>query len=385
MKKIILTAIIAILIASMFIISVSAAGATATTSSKSCEQGGTVTLTVSLSGASDILSGAVSVSYDDSVLELVSAKWSVSGALLASFDKSTEKGAFAFDEGKNLSGTVFSVTFKVRSDAPLGKSTVSCNIQLKTASGSVSVSNKSGSVDVTCNHDFTEKTDQYLASEANCTTPKKYYYTCSICHEKGSTTYPVGSSTGHNYNKKVATEDYLVTSVKCANEAEYYLSCSCGAKGTSKFTADASWSHNFSDYLYISESEHWYQCADCGAKKDQAGHKANSNNVCADCNFVVSGGAHYHSFDNAWKNDSDAHWHECSCGLKNDLELHKWSDKKDSTCLTCGIAKPVDDTGDAPSTDGMNPILAGGIGMVILFAVEAIGFVIFKAVAKKKK
>lgn len=290
MKKIIFTAIVAILLASMFIISASAAGATATTSGKSCAQGGTVTLTVNLSNVSDITSGSVAVSYDKSVLELVSATWNVKDTMLATFDNATNKGAFAYATGKSIGGTIFSVTFKVRADAPLGKTTVSCDVQLKVGTSSVSVSNTAGYVDITCNHDFSEKTNQYLASEATCSSPKKYYYTCSICHEKGSTTYTEGSSTGHNYNKKVTTTDYLVgSSVKCANEAEYYYSCDCGAKGTNKFTADASWSHNFSEHWYIAENGHWHQCSDCGGNKEFSAHKPDADNICSECHFVLSG------------------------------------------------------------------------------------------------
>ena len=141
-------------------------------------------------------------------------------------------------------------------NAPIGKTYVECNIQLKDGSNNVSVTNNKGSIDVTCKHNFTEKNNEFLASEATCTSPTMYYYACSICGEKGTTTYSDGSALAHTFDKQVATSDYLVNSVKCVNEAEYYYSCSCGAKGTEKFSGDASWSHNYSNNLFISTDGH---------------------------------------------------------------------------------------------------------------------------------
>ena len=119
-----------ILIFSMLAIQVSAAGAVATTDSKSCAKGGTVTLNVSLSGATEVLSGAVEVIYDTSTLKLVSAQWHTDGALLSTFDQATEMGAFAYQSEKRFSGRIFSVTFQVQDDAPIGKTDVECRIQL---------------------------------------------------------------------------------------------------------------------------------------------------------------------------------------------------------------------------------------------------------------
>ena len=353
MKKIIYAVITAILLVSVLFVSVAAAGVVATTDSKSCAQGGTVTLSVNISSASSVKSGAVEVLYDKNILELVSAEWHTDGALLSTYDMSTDLGAFAYQADKNLSGKIFSVTFKVLGNAPVGKTNVECRIQLRTGSNDITVTNQAGSINVTCNHTFTEKNDQYLASEASCTSPITYFYACSICGEKGTTTYTVGSALPHTYDKKVTTTAYLVKNVTCVNEAEYYYSCLCGAKGTEKFTSDASWSHNFSENWFISADGHWHQCIACGAKKDNASHSPNANNVCSKCQFVISNdGAHYHSFGDAWVSSNDAHWHECSCGLKDNLELHNWNEGKETkpatdeedgemlyTCTDCGKTK----------------------------------------------
>ena len=352
MKKSIILIISLILLFTLLAITTSAAGATATVDNKSCAIGSTVTLNVNVSGASGVTSGAVEVVYDKSVLELVDAKWNTDGALLSTFDKATDKGAFAYQAEKNLSGKIFSVTFRVLDSAPIGKTDVECKIQLKNGSNDISVTNNKGSIDITCKHSFTEKNNQFIAGEASCTSPSTYYYACSVCGEKGSTTYTVGSALPHAFDKKVATTAYLVKSVTCVNEAEYYYSCSCGAKGSETFTADASWSHNFSDNWFISADGHWHQCLACGAKKDEANHTPNVNKTCEKCQFVTSDEAHYHEFGSAWLSSDYAHWYECSCGLKENLELHNWNDgvetkpatesedgEKLYTCTDCGKTK----------------------------------------------
>ena len=335
-----------LLIFTMLAIQVSAAGAVATTDSKSCAKGGTVTLNLSLSGASEVLSGAVEVMYDASVLKLVSAQWHTDGALLSTFDQTTEKGAFAFQSEKRLSGRIFSVTFQVLDQAPIGKTEVECRVQLKNGSGDITVSSQAGGVSVTCKHSFTEKNNKYLAGAATCTSPARYYYTCSLCGEKGTATYTVGSSIAHTFNKQIATSAYLVNNVTCVNTAEYYFSCACGAKGAETFTADASWSHNFSNHWFVSGDGHWHGCLACGEQKDFANHEKNSDGVCKTCHFVLSeDGGHEHAFSEEWSKSEDAHWHECSCGIKDGLALHNWNESTEAdgrvtyTCTDCGQTK----------------------------------------------
>lgn len=342
-KKIILTILTAILLTSIFVVTVAAAGAVATTDGKACARGKTVTLNVNVSEVSNVFSGAVAVEYDSDVLQLVSARWNtddvLKDVLLQTYDMATDKGAFAFNAEHNISGKIFSVTFMVLEDAPLGKSEVSCTVQLKKQSGdSISVTSNAGYVDVTCNHKFDQKNDQHLASGATCTSPATYYYTCSICGAVGTTTYTSGSALPHTFDQKKATAEYLVAEVKCVSEADYYYSCSCGAKGTETFKADASWSHNYSGNWFINANNHWHQCADCGEKKDEAAHTPNSENVCTICNFQLSTEeTHEHSFSKEISKDDKNHWYECSCGLRNEEEPHQWSEGK---CTVCGAEDP---------------------------------------------
>ena len=102
MKKTILTLITILLLLAAFTVTVSAAGTTATTESKNGAKGDTVTVNVSVTSTSNVTSGAVEVTYDSTKLQLVDGSWSVSGSLLANFDKSNGKGAFAFATGSTV-------------------------------------------------------------------------------------------------------------------------------------------------------------------------------------------------------------------------------------------------------------------------------------------
>lgn len=412
-KRISITIIVALLMLAVLTITASAAGITATTDTKSCAQNNIVTLDVKLSGSVNVAAGAVEVVYDKTKLQLIEGAWNTPGAPLAHYDLATNKGAFAFASSTGVSGTIFSVKFKVLSNAPIGETEVKCIIQLKDASSNdIAVTSVSGKINVTCNHSFTEKTNNYLASPASCTSAAKYYYSCSACGAKGTSTYTVGAPGSHTYNKQVTTQTYLVTSVDCVNTAEYYYSCECGAKGSEKFTGDASWTHNFSNSWFVGASSHWHGCLDCGAKKDEGIHSPNADGVCGQCQFVLSNdGTHYHSFGNVWASNSDAHWHECSCGLKNDMELHNWNDgvvtkpatnekagEKLYTCSDCGETKTkaVDKlnsentgmesgnkTDDSLSTGKI--ILIAAAGMAILLIIEAVAFVVYKFIIMKKQ
>ncbi len=345
MRNKILIAAISLLLLVALVVSVSAAGTVATTDGQSCAKGGMVTLTVSITSTSDVIAGAVEVFYDKDVLELAETRWYTDGALLSTFDKNTEKGAFAFQSGKNLSGRIFSVTFNVLDDAPLGKTDVECRIQLKTESNDISVTNNKGYVNVTCKHSFTEKSNEYLAGEASCTSPATYYYSCSLCGEKGRTTYTFGTALPHTFDKKLATTDYLVESVTCVDEAEYYYSCKCGAKGSTTFTADASWSHKYSSALYVSRDGHWYACSACGSIKDYSAHTPDDG-VCTVCKFVLPTDGHIHDHSTV-KYDSVGHWNECECGDKKDLAFHifgEWvvnGDSQSQTCSACGYVNTI--------------------------------------------
>ena len=77
---------------------------------------------------------------------------------------------------------------------------------------------------------------------------------------------------------------------------------------------------------------------------------------------ATGGGEHTHSYGSEWKYDADNHWHECSCGDKDDVAVHsfKWVVDKEATatlkgsrheeCKVCGYKKAAVEIPAAGST-----------------------------------
>ena len=145
---------------------------------------------------------------------------------------------------------------------------------------------------------------------------------------------------------------------------------------------------------------HWKECTvvGCGViiEDSKAAHTASEwitdtpatattdgtkHKECTECGYVMEtgtipatgSGEHTHSYSSDWKSDSINHWHECSCGVKDDVAAHsfKWVVDKDATatekgskheeCMVCGYARPaveIPATGSTPETgDNRNMFL----------------------------
>ena len=103
-----------------------------------------------------------------------------------------------------------------------------------------------------------------------------------------------------------------------------------------------------------------------------------------------------HRYSSDWKSDSINHWHECSCGDKDDVAAHsfKWVVDKDATatekgskheeCMVCGYARPaveIPATGSTPETgDNRNMFL--WIGLLLASGLGVTGTVVY---SKRKK
>ena len=125
-------------------------------------------------------------------------------------------------------------------------------------------------------HSYTseEVTDEYLKETASCEHPAIYYRSCIWCGEVGDETFTYGSTRphsfgeweetiapgcttkgrasrvcihckhtetknvaakGHLYNRKVASEQYLIKGATCFDRARYHFSCVCGKAEESSF------------------------------------------------------------------------------------------------------------------------------------------------------
>ena len=94
MKKLLVSVSVLVLLFCMIV--PAHAATTVSVNSQEASRGDTVTFDAAISGSVVVGSGSVSVSYDSSVLELVSGSCGVGGAMLATFDANTGLGAFAF-------------------------------------------------------------------------------------------------------------------------------------------------------------------------------------------------------------------------------------------------------------------------------------------------
>ena len=224
--------------------------------------------------------------YDDSKLEL---KEIVTGSVL--------QGTIALpNPSENIisvmnlmdvsaNGILFTAKYEVKDSVSVGKIDVSVEGKMYNSSGSeVAFTVVPGNVTIACkNHSFVKEvaTEDYLATEATCTEPATYYYSCE-CGVKGTETFKSGDPIPHTYNVENAEDGYLATEATCTEPATYYYSCECGAssKDTSDekvFAAGETVPHTFdkeeaSEKYFVSgatcteKAKYYKSCSVCGEK-----------------------------------------------------------------------------------------------------------------------
>ena len=124
---------------------------------------------------------------------------------------------------------------------------------------------------------------------------------------------------------------------------------------------------------------------------------------------------HTHSYSSDWKSDSINHWHECSCGVKDDVAAHsfKWVIDKEATatkkgskheeCKFCGYqrpaveipatgstTKPTDPTESNPNTGALDDVPQTGdnsnmILWIVLLLASGLGVTGTIVYSKRKK
>ena len=228
---------------------------------------------------------------------------------------------------------------------------------------------------------------------------------CSRCHEKkDEAAHDYGSDNicdTCGYDKTVPhTHNLTLVPAKAPTCTEkgntaYYTCDGCDkwfedATGASEITDKtsvilAATGHSASDWK-SDNTDHWKECTvvGCGViiEGSKAAHTAgewiidtpatattsgSKHKECTVCGYTMAtetipatgGGEHTHSYGSEWKNDTDNHWHECSCGDKKDTAAHtagEWIIDTPATATTdgskhkeCTVCKRVLETGTIPA------------------------------------
>ena len=186
----------------------------------------------------------------------------------------------------------------------------------------------------------------------------KHKHTCTVCST-------ASESADHTWNNGAVTK-----AATCKEEGVKTYTCTgCGATRTEKIDkltthtwgkwteADATnhkrtctvcevtetKAHGFATKWSTNKDQHWYACADCGAKKDAANHTPGaaatetSAQRCTVCNYIIKAAlGHTHKWATKYTTDAESHWYACSgCNEKKDAKAHDFANDCDTLCETC--------------------------------------------------
>ena len=157
---------------------------------------------------------------------------------------------------------------------------------------------------------------KHSGGTATCMAPA----VCTTCGQPYGNTNP----NNHDYSQTRMTPTYKASDATCTTPVTYYYSCVCGAKGTNTFDSTkedeqakghafaAAWEHN--------DDKHWHKCTRDG------------------CTGIDAEAAH--TYGGTWVKGQDGHWKVCEvCHDRSEVEPHTWEDATTSapkTCTVCG-------------------------------------------------
>lgn len=164
--------------------------------------------------------------------------------------------------------------------------------------------------------------------------------TCEICgHER---------NVPHNYNEEWSGDttnhwhQCLNCDAKKDQNAHWYdndcdAECNtCGHTRTISHKIPTSWTAD--------SSNHWHECIVCGERTDSAAHIPGPAATeiepqrCTVCRYIITPALnHEHNFGNSWTSDREYHWYACDgCNDQKNKELHVYDSNCDAICNTCG-------------------------------------------------
>lgn len=333
MKKLVLIALCILLLAASAIPAM-AAGTTSfsmSTPDSTLHRGDTVTFTVSVSSSEPATSYGLMLSYDSSVFELVNGTTAVSGALVNSFHNGF---AFMFQSPTAYSGTVGTVTLRVKDTASYGNFTVSGSASVKNGSTAISASGCSKTITVACNHNYGAWT---TASNGN------HQRTCSICGNI--------DTAAHTWNNGTVTKQST-----CKEAGIKVITCTaCTATQIADIAKTSN--HNYGSWIYANDTQHKHICSVC-QKEESANHIWDSGTItkqptcketgiktytCTGCNQKKTetvAKATSHNYGSWAKVSNTQHKHICSVCQKEESANHTWNSgavTKTATCKEEGV------------------------------------------------
>lgn len=241
MKRIV-AIILCLALLGTLVLSVTAAGSahmSISASGGTVHRGDSFTLTVNLSNDQPISNGGIVLSYDSSVFELVGGSCSVSNATLAEVSPANGGGVFMLQTDAVVSGTIFTINMKVKSNAAFGTYSIS-----GTPSLSIDCGISGTSVTVACKHSF---------GKATKVDGSNHESTCSICGET--------KKDAHTWDNGIVTK-----AATCKDTGTKLLKCTaCGAEKTE--TIPVTGNHQYGDWSNLGGAGHRHKCSVCGKEE----------------------------------------------------------------------------------------------------------------------
>ena len=160
-----------------------------------------------------------------------------------------------------------------------------------------------------------------VTKQPTCKAEGEKTHTCTVCG--GTKIEPVPKLTDHTYD----------------NDCD----ASCNVCGITRAVT-----HKYQNNWSKDKNKHWYECSECGYKKDEAKHKPGaaatetSAQVCTVCQYIIQPPIEHtvHKFGSNWITDKNGHWHTCSgCEEMNDYGKHTFQNDCDTDCAVCGFVR----------------------------------------------
>ena len=125
---------------------------------------------------------------------------------------------------------------------------------------------------IACDHEDSLN-DVISVVSPSCTTQGYTLYSCSICLAEVKSDYTPVSD--HTYDQKNTDLSYRISKSTCTSPAKYYYSCVCGEEGGLMFTSGSALGHRWSTAG---------ECIECGLACD---HASSVSGICTDCGVVL--------------------------------------------------------------------------------------------------